>query len=102
MENNALTYHLTKAFQEQEARIAERVISLLSEKGLGQTGMPAGSEMLLTDKQLCEKLQISISHLHNFKKTNPKFPMIPIGKSIRYKLSEVEEFLKSNPIKSKK
>lgn len=98
MDNNALTYHLTKAFSELEVRIAGRVLSLLTEQGIA-AGVPTGSEKFLTDKQLCEHLQISISHFHNFKKAHSDFPSYAIGKNIRYKLSEVEEFLKSNPKK---
>lgn len=98
MDNNALTYHLIKVFSELEIRIAERVLSLLTEQGIA-AGVPKGSEKFLTDKQLCEHLQISISHFHNFKKANSNFPSYAIGKNVRYKLSEVEEFLKSNPKK---
>lgn len=101
MDNNALTYHLTKVFSELEVRIAERVLSLLTEQGLGLAGTPVGQEKLLTDKQLCEHFQISISHLYKFKKANPDFPTYAIGKNIRYKLSEVEEFLKFNQLKKK-
>lgn len=93
MDNNALTYHLAKVFSELEVRIAERVLSLLTEQGMA-AGMSAGSEKLLTDKQICEHLQISISHFHNFKKANPDLPSYTIGKNVRYKLSEVEEFFK--------
>jgi len=101
MDNNALTYHLTKIFSELEVRIAGRVLSLLTEQGIA-AGVPTGSEKFLTDKQLCEHLQISISHFHNFKKAHSNFPSYAIGKNIRYKLSEVEEFLKSNQLKLKK
>ncbi|MEJ5102402.1 helix-turn-helix domain-containing protein [Chryseobacterium sp. MYb328] len=100
MDNNALTYHVTKVFSELEVRIAERVLSLLTEQGIA-AGVSIGSEKFLTDKQLCEFLQISTSHLSNFRKANPDFPSYPIGKNVRFKLSEVEEFLKSNK-KSKK
>lgn len=96
MDNNALTYHLTKVFSELELRVAERILSLLTEQGSGLAGTPVGQEKLLTDKQICEHLQISISHFHNFKKANPDFPSYPIGKNVRYKLSQVEEFLKQN------
>lgn len=102
MDNNALTYHLTKVFSELEVRIAERVLSLMMEKGSGLAGTPVGQEKLLTDKQLCELLQISTSHLSNFRKANPDFPSLPIGKNVRFKLSEVEEFLKFNQKKIKK
>ena len=98
MDNNALTYHLIKVFSELEIRIAGRVLSLLTEQGIA-AGVPTDSEKFLTDKQLCEHLQISISHFHNFKKANSDFPSYAIGKNVRYKLSEVEEFLKSNPKK---
>ncbi len=100
MDNNALTYHLTKVFSELEVRIAGRVLSLLTEQGIA-AGVPTGSEKFLTDKQLCEYLQISISHFHNFKKAHSDFPSYAIGKNIRYKLSEVEEFLKFNQLKKK-
>lgn len=101
METDALTYHLTKVFSELEHRIAGRVLSLLTEQGIA-AGVPGGSEKLLTDRQICEHLQISISHFHNFKKAYADFPVYPMGKNMRYKISEVEEFLKSNPKKSKK
>lgn len=101
METDALIYHLSKVFSELEHRIAGRVLSLLTEQGIA-AGVPAGSEKLLTDKQVCEHLQVSISHFHNFKKANADFPSYAIGKNMRYKLSEVEEFLKSNPKNPKK
>ncbi|MDC8099169.1 helix-turn-helix domain-containing protein [Chryseobacterium rhizosphaerae] len=96
MDNNALQYHLTKVFSELKAGIVEEIISQLKEQGLGFSGTPVGQEKLLTDKQLCELLQISTSHLSNFRKANPDFPSYAIGKNVRYKLSEVEEFLKFN------
>lgn len=101
MDSNAQTYHLLKFFSELEHRIAEGVLSLLKEHGIA-AGVPTGSEKLLTDKQVCEHLQISISHFHNFKKAHTGFPSYAIGKNVRYKLSEVEEFIKVKSIKSKK
>lgn len=95
MDSNALTYHLTKIFSELEVRIAERVLSLFTEQGMA-AGVPTGSEKFLTDRQVCEHLQISISHFHNFKKAHADFPSYAIGKNVRYKLSEVEEFIKFN------
>lgn len=100
-DKDALTYHLTKVFSELEHRIAGRVLSLLTEQGIA-AGVPAGQEKLLTDKQVCEHLQISISHFHNFKKAYTDFPSYAIGKNMRYKLSEVEDFLKSNQKNPKK
>lgn len=99
MDSNALAHHLSKVFSELKAGLVEEVISQLKEQGFGSAGTPVGQEKLLTDKQLCEHLQISISHFHNFKKAHSDFPSYAIGKNIRYKLSEVEEFLKSNPKK---
>ncbi|OPC62415.1 hypothetical protein BAY13_06235 [Elizabethkingia bruuniana] len=95
MENNAQTYHLLKFFSELEVRIAERVLSLFTEQGMA-AGVLTGSEKFLTDRQVCEHLQISISHFHNFKKAHADFPSYAIGKNVRYKLSEVEEFIKFN------
>ncbi|MBF6643426.1 helix-turn-helix domain-containing protein [Chryseobacterium indologenes] len=101
MDSNALAHHLSKVFSELKAGLAEEIIFQLKEQSLGPAGTPVGQEKLLTDKQLCEFLQISTSHLSNFRKANPDFPSYPIGKNVRFKLSEVEEFLKSNK-KSKK
>ncbi|MDV3755983.1 hypothetical protein CMU20_13205 [Elizabethkingia anophelis] len=95
MENNAQTYHLLKFSSELEHRIPERVLSLLKEHGIA-AGVPTGSEKLLTDKQVCEHLQISISHFYNFKKAHTDFLSYVISKNMRYKLSEVEEFIKFN------
>ncbi|MDR6546684.1 putative DNA-binding transcriptional regulator AlpA [Chryseobacterium rhizosphaerae] len=96
MDSNALAHYLSKVFSELKAGIAEEVIFQLKEQGFGLAGTPVGQEKLLTDKQLCEHLQISISHLYKFKKANPDFPTYPMDKNVRYKLSEVEEFLKFN------
>ena len=100
-DKDALTYHLTKVFSELEHRIAGRVLSLLTEQGIA-AGVPSDPEKLLTDKEVCAHLQISISHFHNFKKAYANFPSYAIGKSTRYKLSEVEEFIKFNPVKNQK
>lgn len=99
METNALAHHLTKVFSELKAEIAEEVISQLREQSFGLAGTPVGQEKLLTDKQVCAHLQISLSHFHNFKKFHPEFPSYTIGKNVRYRLSEVESFVK---LKSKK
>lgn len=94
MDNNALAYHLTKVFSELEIRIAERVLSLLTEQGM-TAGMSAGSEKLLTDKQICEHLQISISHFHNFKKAHADFPSYAIGKNVRISFLRWRNLLKT-------
>lgn len=93
METDAFTHYLLKVFSAIENRIAERVLFLLKEENRGIAGTPAVQEKLLTDKQVCDHLQISVSHFHNFKKAHAGFPSYAIGKNVRYKLSEVEKYI---------
>lgn len=93
-DKDTFTYHLSKAFAELEHRIAERVVTCLS----GNEEFPheaLGQERLLTAEQLSEYLQISISHFYSFKKKHKNLPVYNIGKNIRYKASEIENFIKS-------
>lgn len=95
MEQDALQYHLFKVFSEIENRIAKRVISSLSEQTKTSIGKPVGSEKLLKDVELCEALQISTAHFYKMKKAHKGFPVYNIYGAKRYKLSEVENFIKS-------
>ncbi|MEQ3663773.1 hypothetical protein [Olleya sp.] len=95
MEQDALQYHLLKVFSELENRIAQRVIVALSEQSNAVIGKPLGKEKLLKDVQLCEELQISTAHFYKMKKAHKDFPVYDVFGAKRYKLSEVELFLKS-------
>ena len=95
MEQNALQYHLLKVFSEVENRIAQRVIVALSEQSNALIGTPLGKEKLLKDVQLCKELQISTAHFYKMKKAHKDFPVYDVFGAKRYKLSEVELFLKS-------
>jgi len=95
MEQDALQYHLYKAFSELESRIAQRVVDALSKQSNALVGMPIPSEKLLKDVELCEALQISTAHFYKVKRRHKDFPVYDIDGAKRYKLSEVEHFIKS-------
>jgi len=95
MEQDALQYHLLKVFSELEIRIAQRVVDVLSEQTNAMVGMPIASEKLLKDVELCEALQISTAHFYKVKRRHKDFPVYDIDGAKRYKLSEVEQFIKS-------
>jgi predicted DNA-binding transcriptional regulator AlpA len=94
MEQDALQYHLLKVFSELQSRIAQRVVETLSEQS-NAIGLPLVSEKLLKDVELCEALQISTAHFYKVKRKHKHFPVYDIDGAKRYKLSEVEQFIKS-------
>lgn len=95
MEQDALQHHLLKVFSELETRIAQRIISALPQNSYAITGRPVVREMLLKDAELCQALQISISHFYKMKKAHKDFPVYNVYGAKRYKLSEVEQFIKT-------
>jgi predicted DNA-binding transcriptional regulator AlpA len=54
---------------------------------------PTPTAPWLTEQQLAEHLQISTRHLINLRKAG--LPFIQLGSSVRYDLSEVEQFIRS-------
>jgi len=87
-----LHHHLLKAASEFEASLSETIVSQLLEK-LTTEDLACAHEELLTDEQLCLRLQISTSHFYKLKKKfHSTFPVYDIGGAKRYKLSEVENF----------
>ena len=52
------------------------------------------SSGLLTEKQLADRLHISIRHLANLRKAG--LPYFQLGASLRYDVAEVEAYLRSN------
>ncbi|WP_407556509.1 helix-turn-helix transcriptional regulator [Winogradskyella sp. 4-2091] len=95
MEQDALQYHFFKVFSELESRIAQRVVDALSKQSNALVGVPIPSEKLLKDVELCEALQISTAHFYKVKRRHKDFPVYDIDGAKRYKLSEVEQFIKS-------
>ncbi|MBO3096808.1 helix-turn-helix domain-containing protein [Gelidibacter pelagius] len=95
MDQKALQHHVLKVFSELESRIAQRIIDALSQQPNAVTGTLVASENLLKDGQLCEALQISTSHFYKMKKAHRDFPVYNVHGAKRYKLSEVEQFIKS-------
>lgn len=95
MEQDALHYHISKAFSLLEDRIAKKVFDVLAEEDLFVNGTPLANGKLLKDVELCEALQISTAHFYKIKKKHKDFPVYDISGAKRYKLSEVEQFFKS-------
>lgn len=95
MEQDALQYHLLKVFSELENRIVRRITDALSQDSYAITGTPVERETLLKDVELCEALQISTAHFYKMKKAHKDFPIYNVCGAKRYKLSEVEQFIKS-------
>ncbi len=88
-------HHLLKAASEFGANLSETIVSQLLEK-LATEDLARQSEELLTDEQLCQRLQISTSHFYKLKKKyHSTFPVYDFGGAKRYKQSEVESFFKS-------
>ena len=58
------------------------------------TDAPTPTAPWLTEQQLAEHLQISTRHLINLRKRG--LPFIQLGSSVRYDLSEVERYLRTN------
>ena len=92
-DKDTLTYHFSKFVSELEIRIAERVLSqLLDHSGLFGGAQPK-EERLLNADELCKLLGISNALFYNWRNKFPDFPVLYFGKSPRYKLSEVQEFI---------
>jgi len=89
-----LSHHILQAISEIEDRLIKKVVDELFQK-LNQSQQCQDSEDLLTDKQLCQNLQISISHFYKLKQRHKKsFPVYNFDGARRYKQSEVEDFFK--------
>lgn len=95
MEQDALQYHLLKVFSELENRIAQRIVNVLSDQSIVLGENSILNEKLLKDVELCEALQISTAHFYKVKRRHKDFPVYDIDGAKRYKLSEVEQFIKS-------
>jgi len=89
-----LSHHILQAISQIEDRLANRIVNELLQK-LNENKQCKDTEELLTDKQLCQSLQISISHFYKLKQKHKKsFPLYNFDGATRYKQSEVEQFFK--------
>lgn len=95
MEDQAFYNHFIKFFSEIESRIAEKVLSQLLEHSnvFVETSTTHGN--FLKPKELCDALQISTSQFYKMKKVYKNFPVCNVSGAKRYKLSEVEQFIKN-------
>lgn len=99
METTSLTYHLSKVASELEARIAHRVVTMLLEQNQLVTQTSVADEKLMTDDQVCDYLQVSLSTFYKFKNKHKDFPEIRILSTVRYRKSDVDIFLSNVKIK---
>lgn len=99
MEDNAFSYHLSKVASELEARIAHRVVTMLSDQNQLAKQTSVADEKLMTDNQVCDYLQVSLSTFYKFKNKHKDFPEIRILNTVRYRKSDVDIFLSNIKIK---
>lgn len=99
MEDNALSYHLFKVISELESRIAHRIVTVLSEQFQSMEKTSSNSEKLMNDGDICDYLKISLSTFYKFKKQHKDFPEIRIQSAVRYRKSEVDEFINNLNLK---
>lgn len=95
MEDQALYNHFFKFFSELENRIAGKVVSQLMEHSNSFLGTSTNQENLLKPNELCDALRISTSQFYKVKQAHKNFPHYDIGGALRYKQSEVEQFIKN-------
>lgn len=99
MEDNALSYHLFKVISELESRIAQRIVTVLSEQFQSMEKTSSNSEKLMTHEDVCDYLKISSSTFFKFKKKHKDFPEIRIQTTVRYRKSEVDQFINNLNLK---
>ncbi len=95
MEANKLKHHFSNTITELATFISEAV----SEKLLADLSLiemtSSIDDKLMTEADVCDFLQISNSTLHKLKKQHKDFPVVRILGNVRYKKSDVVEFLKT-------
>lgn len=90
------SHHILKAVNEFESNLADTIVSKLVQELTSVDLTQTREEVLITDIQLCDLLQISTAHFYKIKKKHKStFPVYNIGGAKRYKQSEVESFFKS-------
>ncbi|MDR6544311.1 putative DNA-binding transcriptional regulator AlpA [Chryseobacterium rhizosphaerae] len=100
-DKDAIIYHFSKFVSELENRIVQRMLSELTAHSGLFGGVQPSEERFLKADELCKLLHISTSHLYNLRTKFPDFPIHYFGRSPRYKLSEVEEFINVKHLKNK-
>ena len=95
MEANKLKHHFSNTITELATFISEAV----SEKLLAVLSLSEKTssidDKLMTEADVCDFLQISNSTLHKLKKQHKDFPVVRILGNVRYKKSDVIDFLKT-------
>ena len=60
--------------------------------------MPATSDKLINTQQLSEMLQIQPSTINKARVMRTGIPFVKINRSVRYKLSDIQDYLDSNRV----
>ena len=61
---------------------------------MNQDAFSSASPGWITEKELARHLRISVRHLVNLRKSG--LPFIQLGSAVRYDMSEVEAFIRTN------
>nr|WP_317633062.1 helix-turn-helix domain-containing protein [uncultured Flavobacterium sp.] len=95
MEANKLKHHFSNTITELATFISEAVSEkLLADLSLSEKTSSI-DDKLMTEADVCDFLQISNSTLHKLKKQHKDFPVVRILGNVRYKKSDVIDFLKT-------
>lgn len=95
MEANKLKHHFSNTINELATFISEAVSEkLLADLSLSEKTSSI-DDKLMTETDVCDFLQISNSTLHKLKKQHKDFPVVRILGNVRYKKSDVIDFLKT-------
>lgn len=95
MNTKTIEHYFAKAFSELRIQISKDVSETLNVKITNSLISSTKEERLLKDNEVCKYLGISISKFYQFKRKYKNFPTYEIDGSKRYKISEIEEFLKN-------
>lgn len=96
MNTNLLEHYFAKAFSQLRTEISKDITETLSRKISNSLTSSSQEERLLKDSEVCKHLGISLSKFYEFKRKYKNFPTYAIGKSKRYKVGEIEKFIKEN------
>ncbi|PRX56367.1 helix-turn-helix transcriptional regulator [Flagellimonas meridianipacifica] len=90
-----LNYHLQQLANELGEHLKSQIKKCLSEE-IGELSLQDSDKTkLLTSEEVCEKLGFSKSHLYNLRKRHKDFPVYRLDKCIRFRIDEIEQFIKN-------
>lgn len=87
-----LNYHLSIILAELKTIVSEEISTTFQKVLIQRSPILNEHEVYLTTDELAINLKISKSHINKLRKKYKDFPVLSIDGSVRFKLSEVENF----------